>query len=227
MGGTSLRVARECLPAPDWPRLLRPAHPAGHLGTGRGTNCFGVVHPEHNRGTDPSRPVVGGGASVSTFMHRRNNNAALWPAQNTRPVCCGGKPDIGFCANVWCPAFQSGTDCSFRERRGHWLTRRNRSRRPAWKTDPRWAVGWHTGDRDRSHQVGSSDRSTGLATDLAYIFFLQRREIKTSLACSKFCPSGHREAFAVGELASDWTPADRTAASLQCSLKCAERVPVT
>jgi hypothetical protein len=38
----------------------------------------------------------------------------------------------------------------------------------------------------------------GLATDLAYVFFLQRREIKTSLACSKFCPSGHREPFAVG-----------------------------
>ena len=35
MGGTPLRSPRECLPTAGRKGLLRPAHPPGHVGTGR------------------------------------------------------------------------------------------------------------------------------------------------------------------------------------------------
>ena len=57
MGGTPLWVARECLPAPSRPGLLRPAHPPGHLGTG-GWGALRLVS-RLQRFATPSANVLG------------------------------------------------------------------------------------------------------------------------------------------------------------------------
>ena len=62
-----MRVAGERLHPAIRAGLLHPAHPTGHLGTGRGRTCFGVFHEAvgtkwHRCAVRPDRDLVNGSA---------------------------------------------------------------------------------------------------------------------------------------------------------------------